>query len=414
MQTECITESTDSPPIRLSSAQADALQAAGRRLASTKAWWGNQDEDGESPERTVIRCRPVASGKYVVRVSEAVGIVVAGDIQLIVSPKINQRHFLYLLNASERLPRFDPQKGTADADQSFWQLVARWYLDQLQLVVRRDLIRDYREAEARLGVVRGCVLPLRTARSYYRGDLHPTCRFEEFDADNSLNRVLKAAAIAVGASTLLPMNLRQRALWLLRPFDDVSDLRPGDLAIGLERRNSWYADALTLARSILIGQGRALAAGPQAVWTFLFRTPDLVEEGVRRVLARHLEGYCVTKSARQLLPLALTLNPDLVFDGGVATGDIKYKLGGTDWHRGDLYQAVAFAAGFETTKAMVLGFASSEAPMLPKVQIGAFEVMPFAWRAYPDLEPEEAARVLVSEIAAWLSGLDGVGVLAAD
>jgi hypothetical protein len=31
-----------------------------------------------------------------------------------------------------------------------------------------------------------------------------------------------------------------------------------------------------------------------------------------------------------------TLNPDLVFDGGRATGDVKYKLTGNDWNTEDL------------------------------------------------------------------------------
>jgi hypothetical protein len=39
--------------------------------------------------------------------------------------------------------------------------------------------------------------------------------------------------------------------------------------------------------------------------------------------------------------------PDLVFDGGLAVGDVKYKDIDPERNRSDLYQVVAFAAGYD-------------------------------------------------------------------
>jgi 5-methylcytosine-specific restriction endonuclease McrBC regulatory subunit McrC len=312
-------------------------------------------------------------------------------------------HFLYLLAASGRIPRLDPSKGAVAADKSFWELIARWYLELLVPVVRRDLIRDYRESTKRLTLIRGKTLPLPTARAFYSGRFQATCRFEDFDTDNPLNRVLRAAIVAIAGSTPLPLDLRRKARHLLAAFDAVGDLCPGDLSVTVERRTGWYADALALARSILGGQGRALDEGSQAVHTFLFRTPDLVEEGIRNLLTEGLPDWTIDNHGRQLKPSALTLNPDLVFNGGLAVGDIKYKIFGSDWHRPDLYQAVTFAAGFDTNSSLVVGFTTGEVPTVPpRVHVGAITVTPLLWRALEHLAPEDAVAQLASEVSEWL------------
>lgn len=249
MRTETITESQESL-ITATPEEAAALEAAGRRLASHSVWWGDSDlaaGDGET-SRSLIRCRPTLGNKVALTVSGAVGVVAVGGLQVIVRPKIPMPHFVYLLGRSEALPRLDSSKGFAAVDASFWELIARWYLDQLQLVVRRDLIHDYREEHAELAIGRGRIVPLPSARNFYQGKLRLSCIFENFDADNSLNRILKAAARTVAGSRSLPLDLRQRATWLLRPFDQVGDLHLGDLSVALERRSGWYSDALGLAR----------------------------------------------------------------------------------------------------------------------------------------------------------------------
>ncbi len=410
MRTEFVTESVETP-ITMSPAQARALEAAGRRLASTRIWWGSQPEDQAGTEASVIRCRPAGSIHHLLSVSDAVGIVVTGDLQIVVQPKIPLDHLIFLLNASSQLPRLDPQKGQAGANRSFWELVSHWYLDQLQVVVRRDLIRDYRETEAQLTLARGRILPLQTAHGFYRGQLSPACRFQQFDQNNPLNRILKAAAATVAASPALPKATRRRATWLLRPFHTVEDLQPGDLSVSVERRNGWYAEALALARSILAGQGRSLSGGDQAVWTFLFRTPELVEEGLRRILVLGIPERDIVKKGRQLKPSLLTLNPDLVFDNGLAVGDVKYKLGGSDWNRSDLYQAVAFAAGFEASEAAVIDFRQTTTTQLPKVQVGRIGVTEISWIADPELHAEGVADQLCRDVSQWLDSHAGPPVV---
>ena len=52
------------------------------------------------------------------------------------------------------------------------------------------------------------------------------------------------------------------------------------------------------------------------------RTPEMVERGLLGILVDHLGPARVWKGHHQLAGSTLTFNPDLVFDGGRAIGDV--------------------------------------------------------------------------------------------
>ena len=79
---------------------------------------------------------------------------------------------------------------------------------------------------------------------------------------------------------------------------------------------------------------------------------------------------------------------------------IRFRVRGADRAAG----AVAFAAGFRTLKAAVIGFSKIGNLTPPEVQVGDFAVSPLMWKAHPDLEPENAATDLIEQMTSWLSG----------
>ena len=229
-----------------------------------------------------------------------------------------------------------------------------------------------------------------------------TCEFDEFDEDNSLNRLLLAAALAVGGSQILPADLRQRARRISLRLDGVGRLRPQDLRAVVDRRTDYYRDAVALAKSILASAGRSLEEGPEAAWSFLIRTPEMVEAGLRQVLAVGLsQRWQVAKGHLQLPGSTKTLNPDLVFGDGLAVGDVKYKLTGQDWNTGDLYQTVSFAAVYRTRRALLISF-SPDAEVLPELTVGDIRVTHMPWQASRGTSPEDAANLLVAQVSTWL------------
>jgi hypothetical protein len=169
----------------------------------------------------------------------------------------------------------------------------------------------------------------------------------------------------------------------------------------LDRRTAGYGEALVLARHLLRLEGRALAAGGVLAQTFLIRTPDIVEDAIRSVLASGLRDRCmVTKHRRLLRGSGMTINPDLVFSDE-AVGDVKYKTDWDAWPRSDLYQSVAFAAGYERQSAVVVSFGTRPLANLETAFFGEIEVSHLQWRCGPNHEPQESEATLIEDARAW-------------
>jgi 5-methylcytosine-specific restriction endonuclease McrBC regulatory subunit McrC len=181
-------------------------------------------------------------------------------------------------------------------------------------------------------------------------------------------------------------------------------MQPGDERVRLDRRTAFYRDALTLGRHILSSTGRSLDIGTQAVWTFLFRTPLLVERGIREVLRRRLGRQTVSNRKRRLGSSSLTLNPDLTIGHPrtTAVADVKYKVATTEWKRSDLYQAVAFAVGFRVRNGAIIEFLLPSGQSLEPVSVGDIVVTHLCWPADENVPAAVAAEALATDFAQWL------------
>lgn len=116
-----------------------------------------------------------------------------------------------------------------------------------------------------------------------------------------------------------------------------------DLDAVIDRKSSYYRDGFLLAKEVIAASGRSLRRGGRRSWTFLFRTPIPVEEGLRSIIRDGLLPVAVGNTSVALGGTTMRVHPDLIFGDLAAVGDVKYKTGGPDWDRGDLYQVVAFA-----------------------------------------------------------------------
>lgn len=399
MRIETLVES-QSHRIRLSPSEATALQAAGRQLASNTTW----GDDEPRSDRTAIRCTPAGGDLWDVRVSDAIGVVAIDSVQLVVQPKIPLHHLLYLFAQSGLFPRLQPQHATTSPGESFWELVAAWFVLATEHLLRGELIRDYHLHVDEVPAAVGHVLPTPTARAYYTGRLRLTCEFDEFGINNPLNRVIRAAAQIVASSHRLESSLRRRALRILARMHDVGEWRHDDLYTRLERRSQHYRDAFCLAGHVIRALGRALVHGDHLAWTFLVRTPTMVEEGVRRVLQRHFGAERIQKYGRRLRATTMTLTPDLVIDDGAAVADVKYKCAMGAWNRADMFEVNAFATEFRTSRALIIDFqTSTETTALSPIAIGDTVISHLPWEASLDRSSDEAATMLCDKFERWMN-----------
>jgi 5-methylcytosine-specific restriction enzyme subunit McrC len=400
---ETLEESTGQT-LELTEAQAAALEHAGRRLASSKLWWGSE-EDADL-DRSAISCRAVEPGRWNVTVANAVGVIGLDGLQLLVRPKIPTKHLLFLLARSGRFPRVGSERALAAAGDDLWPLVATWFVNATEDVLRRDLIFDYQDVADDLRVIRGRVEPLSAVKGVYTGTLDFRCEFDDFTADTPLNRLLKAAAREVVSSASLDAQLRRRARLIVDRMEEVSAVRTSDFWVGFDRRTGHYIDAVALARHVLLGRGRVLEHGEATAWTFLIPTPVMVEEGIRRILGDAIGSrWHVEKKGISAEGARITFNPDLVFDRGLATADVKYRLSDGEISRSELQQAITFAAAYKAHHCSIVSFWGPETRGSSPFLVGEIKVSAFGWIADPEIAPETAAEKLVRDIEDWLSSV---------
>lgn len=406
MKTELLKESSPKN-LTLTAIQASQLRLLGGLLRSQKpkpGYINNTDdtEDTDDSERSAVGVEQLSSTTYKVTVFNAIGAIGLGDLQLVVEPKIPVAHLLYLLGESHEVPQAASGRVNLDVDVAFTTLIMRWFVEASEQLLRRGLDRDYQLITANLAFARGKVHALPTARSILAGRPVIRCEFDEFTEDTSLNRVLKAAARHVLASPQLPIDLRRRCRSVYQRIEAPTEIRGHDLEMVPDSRSRHYRDAHQLALLILRSGGIAPAAGTQAAWTLLIKTPTAAEEGIRNTLKRHLEPtWKVRKKGKKLIGTrARTLHPDLVFGDDNAVGDVKYMVTNNgEIGRSHLNQVTTFAVGYQATKAIVVAFGHDTRG--EQVNVGDVHVQGINWDTSQD--PERAADKLADQVLAWLS-----------
>jgi len=405
VKTEFLTESKPTE-LTLTDHEADQLRWLGSALASRKGWWG--ESDGPKTDiRSVIQCDRVSDDCYNVKVSDSVGAIGVGDLQLIVRPKIPLSHLIFLLAEADQLPRSLYERSRLSADDTFFDVIANWFVDTCEALLRQGLTSDYGRITGDLPCARGRIHVVKTSRALSRGRPSVHCDFDHFGEDTGLNRVIKAAALRLLRQPALPGKLHERCRRIVYRLSDIGELRVGDLSVKPDALSSRYRDAHPLALSILSSTGIDLDSGGTSAWTFLFRTPESVEEGLRNTLQRHLQPDCaVRKTGKVLLgDRRRSLNPDLVFGDNEAVGDIKYRLANSnDLERSDANQVTAFATAYRVDKAAIIAFGhTDDRRPAPWAAFGPVRVNGFSWNC-DEAFPERAAINLAEQLREWLDG----------
>lgn len=371
-------------------------------MAGSRGWWGEARE-AEDELTSPIRAASRGSNLYDVVVADAIGALALPGLTLIVEPKIALTHFTYIASRALPLARMDMASLGLKAGDGFQDLVVFWFLSAVERVVGSGLNVDYEPRTEIHRVMRGRLHAPPTLRRWLSGHVDLMCEFDELCVDTALNRVLKAGLVATSRSKTLSNLLQRRARVLLRSFDAVGLLRPADLSVRLARGELRYRTALQLAIAVLRASGRSLRVGPEHSQSFLYRTPDLIEEGIRQILSEGLDPIRVRKRGRVLLPTSEKVTPDLEIDRPPFTGDVKYKVSNGKWNRPDLAQAVFFAAAYRSPQALVVGFRDGVDIQLPRVPVGDINVSSALWDASPGSDPAVSERRLVRAVRRLLA-----------
>ena len=378
-------------------------------MAGRLHWWGsksktNTNGSGSPDEQaSVVSVGYRPNGTHLLKFRNVVGVVRLGDLQLQVVPKIPLSHFCHLMGRSEVAPRVGDSLTRVGSSRDLRELVCGWLLAEAERVVRLGLHRDYSEYEEELSEVRGSVQPVSTVLANLSGRVAVHCSYSELDEDAAINRLMKASCVALASDSTIDANQRRRARRLVLAMGPVGVLRESDWRFQATRLHARYSRVLPLAKLVLASRGASMEAGNVVGTCFLVPTPGIVESGLRNILANALLPIDVRKRGLRLTEGGITLNPDLVVDGGRIVGDVKYKYFGGDWDRASFNQIVAFASGFEAERGFIVGFRHREDGLVPlPAAIGKIRVRKFAWVASHGTDPLLSESAIAEEIRTWI------------
>jgi 5-methylcytosine-specific restriction enzyme subunit McrC len=378
---------------KISEEQAFQLEKLGRQLATS----GDQSA-------SVISCKRTLS-EWILLVRNHIGIIAVENLQIEVEPKIPLDHLIHLLkNSTTNKPKLLDEKVELKDVGDFLEVAAQWFLRSLEKeVLPRGLIKDYRENVEELGFAQGKINLLPTARLWERGIPQVSCTYDEYDEDNARNRVLSAACEKIWRNPkIFKEETRRNAQQKSRYFERINPLQESDLQIETDRRTIHYADALFMGKLLVKASGIQPEHGSNNSYGVLIRTPEFVEDGIRRILKENVNGHTIYKNSKQSRGgCQRSFDPDLVFDDGSFVGDVKYKLQDDRWNDVDLYQIVTFASAFNASKALIVGFREGGSLPWDWMQVGEeVQISRVCWDCTN--EPKDAADQLSLEVKQWL------------
>ena len=185
----------------------------------------------------------------------------------------------------------------ATQNHGILEVLIRLFCDKLFAQVHRGLVRRYEGREENLPLLRGKLGVKEQVRLNAANPERLYCRFDEFQEDNPLNQILKAAVRLLLKASRELTNQRQLAELMLI-FEGVSDVPRHSLPwhrIAFDRLNERYKPSYKLAQLFLTNTPPDVSGGGVQGFSLFFEMNSLFEEYVGRIARRvlHPEGYQV-------------------------------------------------------------------------------------------------------------------------
>ena len=292
------------------------------------------------------------------------------------------RNLLYLLEYTGQLVvRETAVTQLMQNNLDWFELLTRLLASNLREEWQRGAYRSYQTIEDVLPVLKGKWQLLKQLRRPERQHLFAVA-YDEFTADNSLNRIFRYVVEHLWQLTRDATN--RKILGELRQWMEEVTLLPSATAndasfIPITRLNQRYEPLLNLAKLFLDNSSLQLSAGDLATFAFVFDMNKLFEGFIVNFIRRHREEILPTElGSCELIPQAYTttlhlahtsdgepvfrLKPDLAFRNGdnfPLLLDAKYKqLKPTDRKLGvsesDFYQMHAYAHRYQSPRVLLL------------------------------------------------------------
>lgn len=292
-----------------------------------------------------------APGTYTLTATQHVGVLVTPSLDVIVKPKINLENLFALLGVGLPQHAWQQESFAFSSSRDLLAAISQFFARAVHQATGAGVLRAYRSHEERLVAMRGRIHMAQQIRHpELKGSV--ACTFDEYTADVTENRVLKAACTFLLRVPGVPSPARRSLKQSLVVLDEVSDVwvHPDQVdRLRFTRLNAHYEPALRLAQLVLRNLSLLDRVGANAASAFLVDMNDLFQRFVTQRLTRALRGRLVVEAeptAYLGIGRRVAMAPDLLFKRGgapVFVGDTKYKLSETGHGRSaDYYQMLAY------------------------------------------------------------------------
>lgn len=346
------------------------LELRGEDFHSLEALLEDARKDDDRPELPLQYC--LRHGRPAFKVQNQVGLIRTGSGQQIeILPKLSRhgaaehsrRLLVRMLIELQDSPFTEAVAADLDIHRMpLFELLLRYFLDQVAVVVRRGIARSYVQREGNLSQLRGKILVRENIRHNATNAARFYCEYEEFMADRPINRLIKSGLTITAALTRVPRS-QQLCRELLGWFDEVRlprDWRLEERQIRWDRNVRHYRKAMPPCRMLHERLNPLTRAGANRAIAMLFPMERVFEDYVGACLRRQFRDCRVEtqKQGRYLVdnhngrPI-FALRPDFVltWNAQAIVADAKWKL--IDAHdrankygisQADMYQLHAYSA----------------------------------------------------------------------
>jgi 5-methylcytosine-specific restriction enzyme subunit McrC len=252
-----------------------------------------------------------------------------------------------------------------ERENSLLDLYLSLFLTEVETLLRRGLVKRYRQREGQVKALKGTLLfGQHLARNVVHQERFYT-RHQTYDHDHLPHRLLRQALVLLPALTTVP-SLRGRAARALLAWPELPSVRPTAAVFArlrYNRKTAAYRPALRIARLLLLRLSPDLDSGPQDLIALFFNMNHIWEAYLLRTLQRLTPpDWAVRKPPlcvfwEDATGFQSRMQPDILLQHpvqGIIVLDAKWKRPHGRPAEADLRQLFAYAQQFGATRARLL------------------------------------------------------------
>lgn len=210
------------------------------------------------------------------------------------------------------------------------------FLDEVENLLHRGLIKKYRKSEGNLTVLKGA---LNFNKNIQQNLIHQE-RFytnhQVYDQDHLINQILLRALVILNQITTSPF-IKDRLARVQLDFPEIKHIKIQEHHFNQlteSRKSVHYTEAIKIAKMIILNYSPDIKSGHENMLALLFDMNKLWEEYIYRIFVREERAHGIkvsfqnSKTFWQNEKVSKTIRPDLVIKKGEFTYiiDTKWKV----------------------------------------------------------------------------------------